>query len=447
VPKSTITGPVDTCSGPRLLAVGIGEGSVVALGPITLFDKSFLQSLSLDESVWFAHFFMPVVCPLFYVETLADLEKAVKAGRTPEQEVGIIASKFPDASGNPCTHHRTLVIGELVGYPVPMDGRIPLSGGRDVVLEGKHGTLFDESPEARAFTRWQRGEFLEIERDVAKQWRAALGAVDLEAVAKNLRDMGISASTCRSLNDARTMAESVVLRSDKPFPTVALLVQLLNIPRQYHERIIERWKINGFRPLLEHAPYSAHVLSVELFFQFALAAHLIGTQRASNRVDIAYLDYLPFCTLFASSDDLHRRCAPLFMRPNQEFVWGPDFKGDLARINAHFLTLPESERNRGITFFAQAPPKIEGSLVRRLRASYMGAGYDDQPPIEPPVKGDPRHTKLIEDLDKWQKAPDAPADARQPADGERVELLSLKRRVHKKRGSWYQVPKDLKNEP
>ena len=66
------------------------------MGPIALFDKSFLQSLSLDESVWFAHFFMPVVCPLFYVETLADLEKAVRAGRTPEQEVGIIARKFPE---------------------------------------------------------------------------------------------------------------------------------------------------------------------------------------------------------------------------------------------------------------------------------------------------------------------------------------------------------------
>ena len=45
------------------------------VGPIALFDKSFLQSLSLDESVWFDHFFLPVVSPLFFVETLADLTK------------------------------------------------------------------------------------------------------------------------------------------------------------------------------------------------------------------------------------------------------------------------------------------------------------------------------------------------------------------------------------
>ena len=36
------------------------------MGPITLFDKSFLQAISLDEAVWFDRF----VCPVFYVETL-----------------------------------------------------------------------------------------------------------------------------------------------------------------------------------------------------------------------------------------------------------------------------------------------------------------------------------------------------------------------------------------
>lgn len=50
------------------------------MGPIALFDKSFLQSLTVDESVWFDHFFLPVVSPLFFVETLADLAKQRKDG-------------------------------------------------------------------------------------------------------------------------------------------------------------------------------------------------------------------------------------------------------------------------------------------------------------------------------------------------------------------------------
>jgi hypothetical protein len=52
----------------------------MGIGPILLFDKSILQSLSLDEAVWLDTFYYPNITPLFFVETLGDLEKDV-AGR------------------------------------------------------------------------------------------------------------------------------------------------------------------------------------------------------------------------------------------------------------------------------------------------------------------------------------------------------------------------------
>jgi hypothetical protein len=70
-------------------------------GPIVIFDKSALQSFSVDESVLFDNFYLPVVTPLFFVETLADLDKKVREGQTPEQAVGIIAAKTPVMSGVP----------------------------------------------------------------------------------------------------------------------------------------------------------------------------------------------------------------------------------------------------------------------------------------------------------------------------------------------------------
>ena len=111
------------------------------MGPVTLFDKSFLQSLSVDESVMFDHFFLVNLCPIFYNETLADLDKNVRKGRTPEQEVGIIADKFPEMHGMPCAYHRHLCFGELLGYPIPMTGQIPLAGGRRVE---KNAVAFDD---------------------------------------------------------------------------------------------------------------------------------------------------------------------------------------------------------------------------------------------------------------------------------------------------------------
>jgi hypothetical protein len=92
-------------------------------GPIAVFDKSALQSLSVDEAVLFDNFYLPVVTPLFFVETLADLEKAVRKGQTPEEAVGIIAAKTPMLSGAANVHHLRLVQHELSGNVIKLDRR------------------------------------------------------------------------------------------------------------------------------------------------------------------------------------------------------------------------------------------------------------------------------------------------------------------------------------
>jgi hypothetical protein len=62
----------------------------------TLFDKSAVQSLNVDEAVWFDNFYRTVISSLFFVEALADLSKEVPEGRTPEQGVGNIVAKTPE---------------------------------------------------------------------------------------------------------------------------------------------------------------------------------------------------------------------------------------------------------------------------------------------------------------------------------------------------------------
>ncbi|HEV2281989.1 MAG TPA: hypothetical protein VGX75_06330 [bacterium] len=67
----------------------------MSVGPVLLFDKSTLEGLSVDESVWLDQFFFANITPLFFVETLADIEKEIKDGRTSEQVVGNLAEKTP----------------------------------------------------------------------------------------------------------------------------------------------------------------------------------------------------------------------------------------------------------------------------------------------------------------------------------------------------------------
>jgi hypothetical protein len=50
------------------------------------------------------------------------------------------------------------------------------------------------------------------------------------------------------------------------------------------------------------------------------------TDKADNKVDIAYLYYLPFCHIFVSSDNLHHRVVPEFLRKDQSFVPGPNLR-------------------------------------------------------------------------------------------------------------------------
>ncbi len=134
-------------------------------GPILIFDKSALESLSGDEAVWLDNFFITNITPLFFIEVLADLEKQVRAGRTPEEVVGNLAYKTPDLQSSPNAHHRTLLNGELLGIDtVVMDGRGILTGARPVTLEGSTGLMFPKTPEQEAFERWQRREFLDLER-------------------------------------------------------------------------------------------------------------------------------------------------------------------------------------------------------------------------------------------------------------------------------------------
>src|SRR5258708_37964758 len=94
---------------------GLGMESSMAMGPILIFDKSTLQSLNPDESVWLDNFFLTNITPLFYIETLADLEKEVRLGKTPEQAVGELAHKTPDMQSQANIHHMTLVWAELMG--------------------------------------------------------------------------------------------------------------------------------------------------------------------------------------------------------------------------------------------------------------------------------------------------------------------------------------------
>ena len=404
------------------------------MGPNTLFDKSFLQSLSTDESVWFDNYFNAAITPVFLAETLGDLWKQPRAGKTSEEEVGIIAAKTPEMNGAICPFHLDMCIQDLIGNHVALTGQIPISDLRPVFRDGMEGAIAEVSDEAKALHRWREDRFLEVERDYGARWRRYVEELDLASIKTSMTQFGVNAQKCKTVQAALAFADQAIDGLTKTAGRFDSMLEALGIPQRARPNIKERWKRKGKPPLRLYAPYAAHILRVELFFHIALGANLISSTRPSNKIDIAYLYYLPFCDLFVSSDKLHRTCAPLFMRLDQEFIWGLDLKADLAALNTHFTGLPDEIKEQGLMVFAQQLPKESQGLIRQIFERRMPALLK-APTFIDPARLDPVvHKKIVEDMHKWNAA-----SSHGVSTGGEIETTIIKRSVSGKRGSWVQV--------
>ncbi len=177
-----------------------------------------------------------------------------------------------------------------------------------------------------------------------------------------------------------------------------------------------------------------------LFLKIAIAANLISNERPSSRVDVAYLFYLPFCMMFVSSDRLHEKCAPLFMRDDQGFVWGPELKSGLSELNSHFMELPDTEREKGVYSFASDPPEIGSGIVARLWDRFLPKWRKEN---EADVADRKEGSITVEEIHEMASAPTLSPDA-VDFDPESTERFLIKRRVQREKGSWFQVPKGIK---
>lgn len=225
-------------------------------GPILIFDKSFLQSLSLDEAVWLQAFYRVNITPLFYAETLADLEKEVKAGRTPEQVVGNIAYKTPTLAADPNVDHVTLCISDLLGHPVPMEGIPIVRGGRPVRVGDRRGVVFYQPPEMKAMERWQRGDFLAVEREFALGYRATVSALNLTGARTLIAKLGLEGRRFRDLAEVKAWADQTACGDGRRYQLLRTALIILGIPERYHARIVARWKSAGGPALSNFAPYA-----------------------------------------------------------------------------------------------------------------------------------------------------------------------------------------------
>ncbi len=127
----------------------------MAQGPVIIFDKSTIQTLTVDESVLLDNFYMSNIIPPFFAECLADLERdmqRMKSKGSPESLVGALATRTPDSQACGNVFHMRILEGELMGkFDLPKVHFRPLRARGEPVMTGdSKGILFHEIEEEEA---------------------------------------------------------------------------------------------------------------------------------------------------------------------------------------------------------------------------------------------------------------------------------------------------------
>lgn len=403
-------------------------------GPSLIIDKSSLESLNLDEATLLDNFYRSSITPLFFVECLADLEKAIKSRTTPEQLVGSLAMRTPDAQSCAHAHHRRILGQELSGHLdlSQVFERPMVPHGEPVQLGDKRGIVFHRSPKEEALERWTRGEFLEVERSHAQIWLRAIMRINHGDLVKTIT-AGIGHwRKPKSLAGAKQMADTIIDNMD-PEWLIGFGFELLDIP-EAAAYVHGEWTEKRKPPIRDYLPYFTLMLTINILFSLVIQTQLLRNIKQSHQVDLAYLYYVPFCSVFTSKDRFHAQIVPLFMNKRQTFVHGDELKEDLARLVERYAALPEDVRRSGLITFAHTPTDDTSFLVTRLWDIYLPGWRAFRDYRKP--EGDPEEEKkLVEEINRWVDG--APGMvSHNEHDVDELDRVTIARRVKVRKGRW-----------
>jgi hypothetical protein len=337
-------------------------------------------------------------------------------------------------------HHKTILAGELSRqFDIKKQLFRPLlAGGKPVQLGDDKGMIFQRSKEEEALDRWSRREFREVERTIAKDWRQALSQIDLDAASKPvLAELGHWKKP-KTLVEAKQITDMIIDNMD-PEWLLGFGLRLLGLP-EATQWVLNDWIGKRRPPIREHVPYFIFMLSINIFFHLVLPTELLRRVKPSHQVDLAYLYYLPFCTVFTSKDRFHEQIVPLFLDPFQTFVSGEDLKAEMKKLVDHYSRLPESELDEGLINFAPYPPDETDFLTTRLWDKYL-PGWRSK--ISYVDHEDPDYNKKTIDMVNSYDDTAPGVHSHDEHDVDKLHHVTVKRMVYPKKGKWLRFSRGM----
>jgi hypothetical protein len=242
------------------------------------------------------------------------------------------------------------------------------------------------------------------------------------------------------LAEIKAFIDDFIQQSGKEILHFAL--QLLGVPGNSCFRVTRLYDETGYTRFSDFAPYAAYVVKVDLLFYMGILYDLISKDRPSNKIDIAYLYYLPFCMVFSSNDKLHARTAPLLMEMGQKYIEGSELKRGLKELDRYYSEHMDEIERVGIIRFASYPPSDLDNSITRLWDEYL-PGWRERSLEQ--RRGDTEHSDddIIARLERAQTQ-SMPVEF--PANIEAADYSMVSRRVRVRRGKRRIMPPGVEDE-
>ena len=340
------------------------------MGPIIILDKSTLEALSFGEMFVLHKYFLVNIAPVLAVEILGDLKKP-RDNAPSEDRVVQLANKIMSFDSVINVPYKSQIKASLLGYEVKMDRRPTLQGGRSIENNsGEQGIIFEVTSAEKALYRWKQAEFIEAEKVMGGLWRESTRNFDLEGLINDLRKISPDFPRFRNREDLYKYLNALLIKPELQvhFLTSIIYEFGLNSNIQFIQTVFLRWETNRYKTIEEFAPYAFYCLKINLFFQLGLINNLFGT-KSTNRVDLEYLYYLPFCMVFSSGDKFLTQIAPFLMRDDQSFVERDELKEDLKKIE--FKKNSSDDKQKWELENGLVPPEDKDSITWLLWQKFM----------------------------------------------------------------------------
>lgn len=340
------------------------------MGPIIILDKSALQALAREEILFLMKHYSVNVPPILLIEILADLKKGGKEGLSPEQ-VQVLSKKLTTVDPYFNVHYKAACLGSLLGNEVPMTGQVLMAGGQTLRTEdGKPFLFFDDEPENEVLRRWEAGAFSDGEKLLADRWRSATRSLDLEGLKKKFRGIIQRPAALKTIEDLKSYVDAWVRTPDLQMAFIEDLLDELEPRQEFRDAVLARW-LKAKMPTFEvFAPYAFYCFKVGALFRLGVLFDLLST-KATNRLDLEYLFYVPFSMVFCSGDKFHISLWPHVLREDQTFVERDVLKSDLKNIANHWSRLTDEERRQFSYDYGSYPPPNEDSATYRIWKKHM----------------------------------------------------------------------------